>query len=48
MRTLAEAWPGEEFVQQPVAQLPWSHVVTLLRTMKGFSHMPDLTKRLNM
>lgn len=23
MRTLAEAQPGEGFVQQPVAQLPW-------------------------
>lgn len=30
MRALAEAWPDGEFVQQAVAQLPWSHVVTLL------------------
>ncbi|MEX3937256.1 YhcG family protein [Paraburkholderia phymatum] len=30
MRALAQAWPEPEFVQQPVAQLPWSHVVTLL------------------
>ncbi|MGF6998283.1 PDDEXK nuclease domain-containing protein [Paraburkholderia sp. GAS32] len=35
MRTLAEAWPGDEFVQQPVAQLPWSHVVTLLDKLKA-------------
>ncbi|WP_144147174.1 YhcG family protein [Paraburkholderia sp. BCC1884] len=34
MRALAEAWPGEEFVQQPVAQLPWSHVITLLDKLK--------------
>lgn len=30
MRALAQAFPRPEFVQQPVAQLPWSHVVTLL------------------
>jgi predicted nuclease of restriction endonuclease-like (RecB) superfamily len=30
MRALAHAFPEPEFVQQPVAQLPWSHVVTLL------------------
>ncbi|RQH04982.1 PDDEXK nuclease domain-containing protein [Paraburkholderia dinghuensis] len=30
MRALAQAFPRSEFVQQPVAQLPWSHVVTLL------------------
>ncbi|MGF6743905.1 putative nuclease of restriction endonuclease-like (RecB) superfamily [Paraburkholderia atlantica] len=30
MRALAQAFPQPEFVQQPVAQLPWSHVVTLL------------------
>lgn len=35
MRSLAESWPGEEFVQQPVAQLPWSHVVTLLDKLKA-------------
>ena len=34
MRALAEAWPGDEFVQEPVAQLPWSHVVTLLDKLK--------------
>jgi predicted nuclease of restriction endonuclease-like (RecB) superfamily len=30
MRALAQAFPQLEIVQQPVAQLPWSHVVTLL------------------
>ncbi len=31
MRKTAEAWPTEsEFVQQPVAQLPWGHVTILL------------------
>ncbi len=30
MRALAQAFPQPEFVQQPVAQLPWSHVDTLL------------------
>lgn len=34
MRALAEAWPSDEFVQEPVAQLPWSHVVTLLDKLK--------------
>jgi predicted nuclease of restriction endonuclease-like (RecB) superfamily len=35
MRALSEAWPGKEFVQQAVAQLPWSHVVTLLDKLKA-------------
>ncbi|ERK71405.1 hypothetical protein N136_02244 [Leifsonia aquatica ATCC 14665] len=33
MRAFSEAWPDksiEAFVQQPVAQLPWGHVTTLL------------------
>lgn len=31
MRAVAEAWPDElGFVQQPAAQLPWTHVTTLL------------------
>lgn len=31
MRAVAEAWPTEdEFVQNPSAQLPWSHVTTLV------------------
>ncbi|AOK20274.1 hypothetical protein WL76_32225 [Burkholderia ubonensis] len=34
MRALAQAWPAPEFVQQAVAQLPWSHVVTLLDKLK--------------
>lgn len=30
MRAFAEAWSDPEFVQQPVAQLPWSHHLVLL------------------
>jgi Asp-tRNA(Asn)/Glu-tRNA(Gln) amidotransferase A subunit family amidase len=30
MRALAQAWPTPAIVQQAVAQLPWSHIVTLL------------------
>ncbi|MDR0417680.1 MAG: PDDEXK nuclease domain-containing protein [Propionibacteriaceae bacterium] len=31
MRQVAEVWPTEiEFVQQPVGQLPWGHIVVLL------------------
>lgn len=30
MRMFAEAWPGSEFGQQPVDQLPWGHNVLLL------------------
>ena len=30
MRAFAEAWPDAEFVQQPVAQLPWGHNLVLL------------------
>jgi predicted nuclease of restriction endonuclease-like (RecB) superfamily len=34
MRSLAQAWPGAEFVQQPAAQLPWFHLCTLLDKVK--------------
>ncbi|KVL19709.1 PDDEXK nuclease domain-containing protein [Burkholderia sp. MSMB1826] len=34
MRALAQAWPTPAIVQQAVAQLPWSHVVTLLDKVK--------------
>ncbi|MFM0351611.1 PDDEXK nuclease domain-containing protein [Paraburkholderia sp. RL17-347-BIC-D] len=34
MRTLAQAWPEAEFVQQPAAQLPWFHLCTLLDKVK--------------
>ena len=30
MRAFAEAWPDPEFVQQPAAQLPWTHHCMLL------------------
>jgi hypothetical protein len=26
MRSLAQAWPDPDFVQQPAAQLPWFHL----------------------
>lgn len=38
MRALAQAWPEPAFVQQPVAQLPWSHVVTLLDKLDNAEH----------
>jgi predicted nuclease of restriction endonuclease-like (RecB) superfamily len=34
MRSLAQAWPDVEFVQQPAAQLPWFHLCTLLDKVK--------------
>jgi len=30
MRAFAIAWPSEPIVQQPVAQLPWGHILVLL------------------
>jgi len=30
MRAIAEAWPGDEFVQVVLAQLPWYHQLALL------------------
>ena len=42
MRAMAAAWPVagvEEFVQQPVAQLPWGHVTVLL------TRLDDTTSR---
>jgi predicted nuclease of restriction endonuclease-like (RecB) superfamily len=38
MRALAQAWPEPEIVQQPVAQLPWSHIVTLLDKLNDRDH----------
>jgi len=34
MRTFAEAWPEESFVQQAVAQIPWGHNVRILDSVK--------------
>ena len=34
MRAFAEAYPGKEFVQPVVAQLPWGHQVRILDTVK--------------
>ncbi|WP_433695864.1 PDDEXK nuclease domain-containing protein [Paraburkholderia phenoliruptrix] len=34
MRAFAEAWPGDTFVQQAAAQLPWFHLCTLLDKLK--------------
>ena len=35
MRSLAQAWPDEELVQQVVAQLPWGHNTHLLYAVKS-------------
>lgn len=35
MRMFAEAWPNLDFVQQPVAQLPWGHNLVLLAKLKN-------------
>ncbi len=35
MRQFAEAWPSQDFGQQPVAQLPWGHNLVLLSKLKG-------------
>ena len=37
MRSLAEAWPDEEILQQLVAKLPWSHNV---RVLDGIKDLP--------
>jgi predicted nuclease of restriction endonuclease-like (RecB) superfamily len=37
MRAFAEAWPGEEFVQQVAAQLPWGHHTHLLDALKSYA-----------
>jgi len=34
MRAFAKAYPDEQFVQQPVAQIPWGHNVRILDTVK--------------
>ena len=34
MRAFAEAWPGPDFSQQPVGQLPWGHNIVLLTKLK--------------
>jgi predicted nuclease of restriction endonuclease-like (RecB) superfamily len=35
MRAFADAWPGEAFVQQAVARLPWGHNLVLLDRLPG-------------
>jgi predicted nuclease of restriction endonuclease-like (RecB) superfamily len=36
MRSLAEAWPDRtDFVQRPVAQLPWGHIIDLLTKLNA-------------
>lgn len=35
MRSLAEAWPDRQIVQQLVAQLPWGHNTVLLQDVKS-------------
>lgn len=35
MRAFAEAWPGEEFVQQVAAQIPWFHNCVLLDKLQN-------------
>lgn len=34
MRALAESWPDEAIVQEPLAQLTWFHNLTLLEKLK--------------
>ena len=34
MRAFAQAWPSDEFFQQPVGQLPWGHNLVLLTKLK--------------
>ena len=34
MRSFADAWPDDEFVQQVVALLPWGHNIRLLESVK--------------
>jgi hypothetical protein len=45
MRSLAQAWPDAEFVQQPAAQLPWSHLCTLLDEVKDPEHEAGMSAR---
>ncbi len=40
MRSFAEVWPDEPFVQQLAAQLPWFHDVTIIEKLKE----PDLRR----
>ncbi|MFT3970314.1 MAG: PDDEXK nuclease domain-containing protein [Micropruina sp.] len=37
MRAFAAAWPSPDFVQQPVARLPWGHNLVLLTKLKDRS-----------
>jgi hypothetical protein len=37
MRALAEAWPGEAIVQEPLAQLTWYHNLTILERVRDRS-----------
>lgn len=41
MRVFAESWSESEFVQQPVAQLPWGHNLVLLTKLKDVGQRLD-------
>ena len=37
MKQFAEIYPDPQFVQQPVGQLPWGHLILLLQRIKDFT-----------
>ena len=37
MRQFVVTYPDIEFVQQPVAQLPWGHIIVLIQMVKDSS-----------
>ncbi|MEL6353631.1 MAG: PDDEXK nuclease domain-containing protein [Cyanobacteria bacterium J06627_28] len=39
MRTFAESWPDQKFVQEVLAQIPWYHNITLLEKIKDHERL---------
>ena len=45
MAKFAEAYPDDEFVQQPVAQIPWGHNVVLLDKLSSTRGTPMVCRK---
>ena len=41
MRAFAQAWPDEQIVQGPLAQITWYHTITLLETGRSLNQLLD-------
>ncbi len=46
MKLFAQAFPKPEFTQQPVAKLPWGHIIKAVSVEPGFAESARLESRI--